>query len=304
MPLACLLALLCLLPLGARAQPAETLMVRKHEPQTVRLLEPGHRPHKALRYRWKRAPAKAFVSTEGGWELFAQGMRNDHLFPLMKLELRSQPPVAQKKSTVVALEWLAPVLSAPEGSAQAPPVDPATRQTLEALEGVRSELRLSQTGLLLGLEQWPSPKDSVASAGRQMQVRSVYALELARGVLEQLLVPFPEEPIGPGARWQVEVPAVRGTLPLIQVTTYQLVSIKGREVELSYRLGAKPDPATPVPRDEINVEQSGSGKVRLSLDSPFPIEGSEEAFLRGQFGGKTRAAQEHRGRLRRTVSSE
>ena len=103
-----------------------------------------------------------------------------------------------------------------------------------------------------------------------MENRSIFAMEMGKGLLSLLEIPLPEEPLGIGGRWQVERVAVRGALSIIQFTTFTLLKRTGNVLELSYRFGGKFDPESGMKESEVAVAVSGGGKCTLSLAQPMP----------------------------------
>jgi len=117
--------------------------------------------------------------------------------------------------------------------------------------------------------------------------------------LQQLSVPFPGEPIGPGARWKVSLPVEISGLELTQAGTYELQRIEGDRlsVAITANLLAEPQlfqfPNMPAGSRCELIELNGRASGTLTVDPlhPFPVLGRlEYGFdmrLRVQSEGQT-----------------
>jgi hypothetical protein len=96
--------------------------------------------------------------------------------------------------------------------------------------------------------------------------------------IENLSNPFPEEPVGPGARWEVRQALTSGGQTSFLKTEYELVSIEGNAVTLKTKseqtapAQSVSNPALPAGREKSHEKQSGSGTGTLiiRLDSLVP----------------------------------
>lgn len=88
--------------------------------------------------------------------------------------------------------------------------------------------------------------------------------------LTTLTVPFPSEPIGPGASWQVETSLDLRDLAVRQVTTYTLASLDGDAYEIDVKVAQEFTGAI----GGVDIDDgagSGSGSMRGSLASLAPL---------------------------------
>jgi hypothetical protein len=107
------------------------------------------------------------------------------------------------------------------------------------------------------------------------RARVVAATSTAQG-LDQVLLPFPEEQVGPGARWQV-VTDRDPELPVAETLTVELIAFEGDEYEISVRVASEeleePVEQEGAPGQRVTVEElvvSGEGEIRGSLSDVFP----------------------------------
>ncbi len=107
----------------------------------------------------------------------------------------------------------------------------------------------------------------------------------ALGGMNQSLVAsawtLPEEPVGIGARWQVEENLVLDGMDVRQRSTCTLTGIEGNMVSVSFAVSLKAPaqvfvpPGTPTERIRlISFENTGSGNLQLALDKVGFVNGS------------------------------
>ena len=108
--------------------------------------------------------------------------------------------------------------------------------------------------------------------------------------LEQLVVPLPDEAVGPGARWLQRLPVTQHGVTFEQLTTWTLVARTDGALSLAYtvelRLGDNPErrlspPKSPIEGTVQSVDGRGTGTVmlalgpakndELALPSPLPL---------------------------------
>lgn len=123
-------------------------------------------------------------------------------------------------------------------------------QALTGMGGRQGEVVLSSTGALV--EAWLDLRDGMSSVMRV----------LLRGALSSdwLATPqFPEEPVGPGARWTV---ARAHGVGVLSVLTYELLELRGPHGRLKFQLHAK--------RRGGAKEPVAEGELRFDLRHPLP----------------------------------
>lgn len=286
-PLA-LLALLVALP--AWAQPTKGgVYPRPHTPPVLKLLEPGAEPRAPLRYAWK-APQAVAVTAAGRWRVTDSSQSNGVAFPTLTTPIRLVPSA---KAGEVDFVFQKP--SGEPGPGMPGALDTITAHILVALEGVHGTIRLDPRGVLGSLTLYPSRNDPEFVDGGSMQKRSLYATQMAKTVLVTGPIPFPEEPVGVGARWSVERVVPRGPLSLVQVSTYTLERVEGRKVFLSTRIGAKFDPGSGLRPEELQLEVSGGGRAVVDLGLPLPTTLDETLAIAASVGRAGEPQTNHEG---------
>ncbi len=105
------------------------------------------------------------------------------------------------------------------------------------------------------------------------------SMESGRQAMEQLSAPLPEEPVGIGARWQVEQLVDQNGLELKQKIVYQLVELEGKRASLKATITQTGDPqVTSLPNlppgftaELLSHSGAGSGRVELHLGRLEPL---------------------------------
>lgn len=117
-------------------------------------------------------------------------------------------------------------------------------------------------GQVLGLELRVA--DDAPPATRQ-------SVESMRETFRQMLAPFPEEPVGVGAEWEVAQTLTTAQFSFTQTTRYQLVAREGDRIQLAARIvqtAPAQDMASPQPGVTVrleNLEGSGEGTTAMTL---------------------------------------
>lgn len=116
-------------------------------------------------------------------------------------------------------------------------------------------------------------------------------LEQLETQLTQLTPPFPEEPVGVGARWRVTTQLELGGIEAEQHYEYRVVSMSGPEVEIDVKLRqtAKRQPFDPPGAPEgaryrlLRFRNRGEGTLRIDLTKPLPVDSEMSGHLVQRF---------------------
>lgn len=244
----------------SQAGQGQSSATRPHEPPSVKLISAGTKPLAPLRYGLKN-PQQLTILASGDWRMSAPVGSSTSTFPNL-----TTPVVLTPHKSAIQYDWLASSFTGPPAGSK---LETMTGLLLSGLDGSGGLFKADARGIIEGFMLKPGPNDTTLDAGT-MQKRSVYALQMGKGMLGLLVVPLPEEAIGLGGKWQVERLAIRGSLSFIQVTTYTLEARVGDVLELSYRFGAKWDPGCGFKQSELKLAISGGGKATVDLALPLP----------------------------------
>lgn len=252
------LAILLLVPtLGAGANRPD-VKPRPHQPPLVRLLEPGAAPLLPLRYALKGSQDVTVVARG---DLTVKRPNESKVFPFPTM---TTPVTLTPSKGKVEFVWRKGSFESPDNSSATSVIG----HMITALEGSTGTLLTDTQGVISQIFLKAGPTDKAAAG--MMENRTIYAMEMGKGILSLLEVPLPAESIGVGGRWQVERIATRGALSIVQFTTFTLLKRTGNLLELSYRFGGKFDPGSGMRENEVALAVSGGGKCTLDLTRPMP----------------------------------
>ncbi len=254
--------------------------MRPYVAPQVRLISPGTGPLAVLRYALKGPQDLTVVATG---ELSVRLKDESKVFPLPKM---TTPVTLTPAKGKVDFVWRKGAFEANDGTK----ADSLIGNVITALEGSRGELQTDDRGVIAQILAKAGPNDRAGPG--LIEARSVYAIEMGKGILSLLEIPLPNEPIGVGGRWQVERVAVRGALSLIQFTTFTLVKRTGNVLELTYRFGGKFDPGSSMKESEVELAVSGGGKCTLDLTQPMPGSLEDEIVINARMTTDGQSAQQ------------
>lgn len=104
-------------------------------------------------------------------------------------------------------------------------------------------------------------------------------IESLKSSLQQMANPFPDEAVGPGARWEVRMPFEQNGIKIVQVTSYLLKSYADGKGNLEVKVKQMADeqnihpPGAP-PGSDIKLTEfdgSGSGQINFSVKKAGPL---------------------------------
>jgi hypothetical protein len=118
-----------------------------------------------------------------------------------------------------------------------------------------------------------------APAGSNPQTRQL--ADQMKDLFTQLLVPLPEEAVGPGAKWEVKTPLKSQGMTVDQTATYELVSLEGERLTTKSTLAQHAanqkiqNPAMPgMKMDLTKMTGKGSGERTFDLAHLLPTAGA------------------------------
>jgi hypothetical protein len=263
-------------PLVAFAQTLAPPVDRPYEPPTVRLLSAGAAPRAALRYALRRTEDATIVAS-GEWKMATPAGSSTSTFPVFTTPVHLTPVKGQ-----VDFRWVAPSFTGPPPGSR---LEQQSQQLMGGLDGSGGVYSADARGIISRFLLHPGPNDALVDAGT-IQQRSLYALQMGREMISLLAVPLPEEPVGLGARWQIERVAVRGMMSFIQVTTFTLEARGPGTLEVSYRFGGKWDPGCGLAESELSLGVSGGGKATVDLAAPLPVALADEINVTAEIKGR------------------
>jgi hypothetical protein len=192
----------------------------------IALLEPGAQPRKTLRYHPQAGRSQSVVVELATALTLAVGEMSppEVRTPVIHLAIDLQPRFVDGGGTLTLQGTLSRVEILP-GTAS-PAVATALAADLDRLAQARFTARITSRGVMEDLAFAPAADASVQLAT---------AMSWIREALRLLLPPLPEEPVGPGARWQARRRIQLGAAAASEQAVYTLATV----TETRLRLGVK-----------------------------------------------------------------
>jgi hypothetical protein len=258
--------------LTAKSAPGETNAVAARASGQVKLLEAGAEPHKTLRLHPAPGDKQSVVlTTKTDTEMTLPGTPSQAVkMPALKLTLDlTVKSVSAEGNIAYELAYTDATLA--EDADTVPQMAELMKAAVANLKGISGAGTMSSRGLSQTLQTTRLPAD---------------AEPLTRQTVEQmdqsfanLGAPFPEEPVGPGARWQVQMPVKMQGMTIEQTITCQLVSIEDDRVTLKNTVTQKAanqkmqNAAMPgLNFDLAKMTGSGTVQIAFNLAQVFPSE--------------------------------
>lgn len=187
--------------------------------RSFELLAAGKAPRKPLRYAATAGEQALSVTVRVETrELTGEAFTPWATLPELRYGLALGRDPAREALAVRGLEMTvgAPPVAAPEVAAHAMRVTGELSQRYrEQVQGRRASLAIDARGRMEKLE----PADGAPAAGKHTRQEMLQ-------ILAESVVPLPEEPVGPGARWRVTMLMRRGAGMVTQVAEYELLAIE------------------------------------------------------------------------------
>jgi hypothetical protein len=259
-------------PAGKAPTPAEPAAI----PGTteVRLLEPGTPPFAPLRYRLTAGTENTLT--------MVQRMRMEMRVAGMALPATDSPPMRMSITFRVAdvatdgsasFEFRMGRPEVLEGEGGNPAAAAGMREALGLMEGFSGRGRCTDRGVTLDTSFDLPP-------GMPPEMNQIF--ESIKQSITQLSNPFPEEPVGIGARWEVVNGIEMMGMRIRQVATYALASLEGDLGALTFEIRQSAEPG------EIRMpgmpaglgarlerfDTTGTGTLRMRLDRIVPVSSS------------------------------
>ncbi len=215
----------------------------------VKLLEAGAEPRRALRYRWNDAHSETLtldyeqrVTVNVGRPSSKPGGAASKAPAMAPIVLAERPvtltidcePGSSGAATDLRLPWRATELTLGEGGvavgAQAPAPAPLTKAQLAgrmaeeaAYRALAGEAIYAPNGV---------PRSYALAEGLAIPDGSRQQIEVIAWTMGTLPIPFPVEPIGVGAIWEVAEVVISSGMRLRHTRRYELVALDGDRVEV------------------------------------------------------------------------
>jgi hypothetical protein len=219
---------------------------------TVKLLDAGAEPRKSLRYKFQANQISKMVMEMNMAMTIGIGERT---------QPETQMPTTQMIMTIDSKEI------SPEGDLyyefeyEQVDVLPKDSDNIVAVNAMKQRMS-SMVGMSGSATVTPRgfTRDVEIKLPEGIDPQMKQTIDNMKQSLNQMSAPFPEEPIGRGARWQVTMPMETHAMKFTQVATYTLSEIQNDKVKLNTTLKQT------APQQEIKTPGAAS-KVKVILES-------------------------------------
>lgn len=183
--------------------------------------------------------------------------------PLQELEVST---ITKQELTTTSTDNGFKVVSVVTSSEAGPDADPASAAQvtdgLQAMIGVTTQIEIDRRGNLLASEI--SGTEALDQATQELMQSTA-----------QVSIPFPAEPVGVGAQWEVSQPISLGGIPTVQTAIYTLKSIDGSVLTIDTTTEQVVEPGSTFAQGGIEIEviswtNTGGGTMTMDLTSLVP----------------------------------
>lgn len=219
---------------------------------TVKLLDPGAEPRTALRYKFEADRTEKMVlemSMAMAMEMGDQ-KQPERQMPVTRMTMRIDSKEVSPEGDLRYEFELEQVEVLPEPGAN-PAMIKAMEEQLSTMQGLSGSATVTARGFTQNIEIKPPP-------GIDPQMRQF--MDSMNQSLSQMSAPFPEEPVGRGARWQATMLLNTPAMKLTQIGTYSLSEIQGDKVKFDVAIEHS------APPQELEGPGAAPG-VKVSLES-------------------------------------
>jgi len=155
-----------------------------------------------------------------------------------------------------------------------PQMAEAMKAAMESLKGLTGSGVISSRGIVKSAEV-----KVPASVPPQMRA----AAEQSKQTIGAMMVPFPEEPVGVGAKWEFSKTLAMSGLKVQQTGTYELVSVEEERLSVKAAVAQSAgkqqiqNPMMPNEKmDLLNMKGEGTGNFTTDMSQVMPLDASVE----------------------------
>jgi hypothetical protein len=239
---------------------------------TVKLLQPGAEPRKALRLHPKQGDKKSVVMTmKMSMAMNMGGQEMPMKIPAMNMTMDTTVDAVKPDGDIQYTTVISDISVAEEAEANSAVAD-AMKNALGGLKGLTSTGVLSSRGFSKKLDMKPPE-------GADPQVSTL--MEQMKETLAHLSAPLPEQPIGAGAKWEVKMPLKSQGMTINQTAGLELISLEGDKLTTRNTVTQTApaqkiqNPAMPgIKIDLLKMTGRGSGESTIDLNQILPVAGT------------------------------
>ncbi len=245
------------------------------ESPTIKLLDAGSAPRKALRFHVKAGDKESTAVTMKIGETFMAGQSMKTPAIKMPMDIAIQGIAPNKDITY---EMTMGEASITNDSDAAPGMVAEMKSSVEGLKGSTAVGIVSDRGISKQVDMKLSTNASPTLQQTMDQMKESLA---------HMSAPFPEEAVGSGAKWEVKSQIKSGGIRINQTATYQLVSLDGDkwvakctlEESAARQRIENPSMGDSVQATLLQMTGKGGGTMRSDLTKLIPLESTMEIHI-------------------------
>lgn len=224
----------------------------------VQLLEPGNSPRATLAYRIGEEEASqelTYSATQGLEQKTAHGEGEDVPYGDVTMDLPLNATASEEGEEIATTV----VVGRPDGT------NAELNEDMASAEGFEMHQTMEPSGRVK-TRSFGAPEGATDGARA--------SVEQALTQMTDLPIVFPEEEVGPGAKWTVSGRVDEG-VSLRQELTYTLVERDGDKVVLDVAAKRRPAVASLADTDlkVLEADSTSEGRITVNLSRPLPAEG-------------------------------
>ena len=239
------------------------------EPPKITVLKPGDAPRSALRFHvTKGSTATMEMVMRMSMKMTMDQMQMpDQALPPMRFIMRMSVTDV-KDNGDFAYEFATTDAGTLDEAGADPQMVAMLKAQLKPIIGLKGHGEMTSRGIL---------KSADLDIPPNMPPMAKQQIESLRKSMHQMVMPLPEEPVGPGGQWKVDQKLTAGGIKLEQVFEVTLKSVQGDKVEMSLQVTQSADPQD-VTMPELpegatahlaSLSSKGEGKVSMDLVHPL-----------------------------------
>lgn len=241
----------------------------------VKLLSAGQEPRKVLRLHPKAGDKQSLnMVMNMAMEIQVAQMQNQAIkLPAIKMPMEVTVKSVSPEGDITFESVMGePSLGEDGGD---PQIAAAMKATIGSVKGMTSTGVMTSRAIVKATEM-------KLPAGANAQITQ--ALDQMKDSFSQVAAPFPEDAVGPGAKWEYTQPIKSQGMTITQTATYELISIDGDSIAAkssfiqtaaNQKISSPAMPGMKV--DLAKMSGRGTGEIKLDLGQLIPSEATADS---------------------------
>lgn len=245
---------------------------------TIKLLDPGSAPRKTLRFHVKAGDKESMAMTMKmsmqmpGGPAAGQAMKIPAMTMPMDLTVQSVAPNGD-----ISYQMIMGEPDVADDPAAMPTMVQAMKTALASFKGLTINGVMSDRGITRQVDM--KIPDNANPAMRQ-------SMDQMKESMNNMGAPFPQEAVGPGAKWELKMRIKSGGISLDQTATYQLASLDGdrwsAKCTIEQSAGKQTVQNPSLGSAQMNLLQmtsNGGGTLTSDLSKILPLHGNIDTHV-------------------------